>query len=59
MSITLSEDSKEEIITTSASIPEDSNEGSLRPKSLADYIGQEKAKPPVPLSKSPEILSPC
>ena len=44
MSITLSEDSKEEIITTSASIPEDSNEGSLRPKSLADYIGQEKAK---------------
>ena len=44
MSITLSEANSEEIITTSASIPEDANEGSLRPKTLADYIGQEKAK---------------
>ena len=44
MSITLSEANSEEIITTSASIPEDANEGSLRPKTLTDYIGQEKAK---------------
>ena len=44
MSITLSEANSEEIITTSASIPEDANEGSLRPKTLVDYIGQEKAK---------------
>ncbi len=44
MSITLSEANNEEIITTSASIPEDANEGSLRPKTLTDYIGQEKAK---------------
>ena len=44
MSITLSEANNEEVITTSASIPEDANEGSLRPKNLADYIGQEKAK---------------
>lgn len=44
MSITLSEANSEEVITTSASIPEDANEGSLRPRTLADYIGQEKAK---------------
>ena len=44
MSITLSEANSEEIITTSASIPEDANEGSLRPKTLTDYIGQEKIK---------------
>ena len=44
MSITLSEANNEEIITTSSSIPEDANEGSLRPKTLSDYIGQEKAK---------------
>ena len=44
MSITLSETNNEEIITTSASIAEDANEGSLRPKTLTDYIGQEKAK---------------
>lgn len=44
MSITLSEDTNEEIITTSSSLPEDSNEGSLRPKTLREYIGQQKAK---------------
>ncbi len=44
MSITISEANNEEIITTSSSIPEDANEGSLRPKTLLDYIGQEKAK---------------
>ena len=44
MSITFSDDVNEEIITTTASIPEDSNEGSLRPKSIREYIGQKKAK---------------
>ncbi len=44
MSITISEESSEEYITTASSIPEDSNEGSLRPRMLSDYIGQEKAK---------------
>lgn len=44
MSITLSEDMRDEIITSSASLPEDQNEGSLRPKHLYEYIGQQKAK---------------
>lgn len=44
MSITLSDESSEEYLTTASSLPEDANEGSLRPKMLYDYIGQEKAK---------------
>ena len=44
MSITFSEDPNHEIITSSASLSEDRNEGSLRPHSLTEYIGQEKAK---------------
>ncbi len=44
MSIILSEDSGSEIVTTAASLPEDSSEGSLRPRRIAEYIGQEKAK---------------
>ena len=44
MSITLSEDMHDEIITSAASLPEDQNEGSLRPKHLHEYIGQKKAK---------------
>ena len=44
MSISFSEDSFEETITTAASLPEDSNEGSLRPKTLSEYIGQQKVK---------------
>ena len=44
MSITLSEESREEGITTTVSIPEDANEGSLRPRTLNEYIGQRKAK---------------
>lgn len=44
MSISFSEDNSDEIITTTASISEDSNEGSLRPKTIREYIGQEKAK---------------
>lgn len=44
MSITYSEDKNEEFITTPATLAEDSNEGSLRPRFISDYIGQEKAK---------------
>ena len=44
MSINFSEETSEEIITRSSSLPEDSNEGSLRPRTLTEYIGQEKAK---------------
>ena len=44
MSINFSDDVNNEMITTAASLPEDSAEGSLRPKTLGEYIGQEKAK---------------
>lgn len=44
MSISFSDDSNNEIITSAASLPEDNNEGSLRPKTLNEYIGQQKAK---------------
>lgn len=44
MSISFSSQDNDEIITTTASLPEDSSEGSLRPRSLSEYIGQEKAK---------------
>lgn len=44
MIINFSDDVNSEIITTAASLPEDSAEGSLRPKTLGEYIGQEKAK---------------
>lgn len=44
MSINFSDDDNNEIITTAASLPEDNSEGSLRPKSISEYIGQEKAK---------------
>ena len=44
MSISFSEESFNETITTAARLPEDSNEGSLRPKTLSEYIGQQKAK---------------
>lgn len=44
MSINFSDDVNNEIITTAASLPEDSAEGSLRPKTLGEYTGQEKAK---------------
>ena len=43
MSINFSEDTGE-VLTTSASLPEDQAEGSLRPRTLTEYIGQEKAK---------------
>lgn len=44
MSICYSDEINDELITTTASLPEDNNEGSLRPKTLTEYIGQEKAK---------------
>ena len=44
MSINYSDDFSNESITTTVSLPEDRNEGSLRPKSIHEYIGQEKAK---------------
>ena len=44
MSISFSDEVNEELITTTASLPEDSNEGSLRPRTIKEYIGQEKAK---------------
>ena len=44
MSISFSGDSYEEVLTSSTILPEDSGEGSLRPRMLSEYIGQEKAK---------------
>ena len=43
MGISFSDEINEEI-TTAVSLPEDSGEGSLRPRTIAEYIGQEKAK---------------
>lgn len=44
MSINFSDEQGGEIITRSVTLPEDSGEGSLRPRSISEYIGQEKAK---------------
>ena len=44
MSISFSEDSFDQILTSTTILPEDSNEGSLRPRTLREYIGQAKAK---------------
>lgn len=44
MSINFSEDAQQEVVTSSRVLPEDSGEGSLRPRLLRDYTGQEKAK---------------
>ncbi len=44
MSISFSDEVNEEILTTTATLPEDNNEGSLRPKTIEEYIGQKKAK---------------
>lgn len=43
MSISFSGD-EEHIVTSTTILPEDSNEGSLRPRTLNEYIGQSKAK---------------
>lgn len=44
MSISFSEESYDQVVTSSTILPEDGNEGSLRPRVLSEYIGQEKAK---------------
>lgn len=45
MSINFSDGLEETPVVTSSSVlPEDAGEGSLRPKTIAEYIGQEKAK---------------
>lgn len=44
MSINYSEDHKQEKITTAAVLPEDKNDGSLRPRTLSEYIGQQRVK---------------
>ena len=45
MSINFSDGLEDQpIVTSSAQLPEDAAEGSLRPRTLTEYIGQEKAK---------------
>ena len=44
MSISFSSDGPEQVLTTSTILPEDISEGSLRPRRLSEYTGQEKAK---------------
>ena len=44
MAINFSSDEQEQVLTTASFQPEDATEASLRPKRLADYTGQEKAK---------------
>ena len=39
MSISFSEDAQQEVVTSSRVLPEDSGEGSLRPRLLKDYTG--------------------
>ncbi len=44
MSINFSAEEQDEVLTTATFQPEDATEVSLRPKRLAEYTGQEKAK---------------
>ena len=44
MSISFSDEAPQQVITSSRAIAEDYNEGNLRPQTLKDYVGQEKAK---------------
>ena len=44
MSISFSDESFDQVITSTSILPEDSNEISLRPRFLSEYAGQEKAK---------------
>ena len=45
MAISFSDAEQEnELITRSSALPEDAGEGSLRPRYLNEYIGQERAK---------------
>jgi len=44
LSINYASEDEEDIITSTSILPEDANEGSLRPRTLGEYIGQKKAK---------------
>ncbi|MDR1131842.1 MAG: Holliday junction branch migration DNA helicase RuvB [Oscillospiraceae bacterium] len=44
MSINYSNPEEESVITSAAMLPEDAGEGSLRPRTLREYIGQTKVK---------------
>ncbi|MBR4056801.1 MAG: Holliday junction branch migration DNA helicase RuvB [Oscillospiraceae bacterium] len=44
MSIEYSNSFAENLVTSASILPEDVSEGSLRPKNISEYIGQEKAK---------------
>ncbi|MBE6967995.1 MAG: Holliday junction branch migration DNA helicase RuvB [Ruminococcaceae bacterium] len=44
MSIEFSNSYAENLVTSASILPEDVSEGSLRPKNISEYIGQEKAK---------------
>ena len=45
MSINFSDGLEDQAMVTSSSVlPEDAGEGGLRPKTISEYIGQEKAK---------------
>ena len=44
MSISFSDDTFEQVLTSTTILPEDNSEGSLRPRTLAEYTGQERAK---------------
>ena len=44
MSIEFSNSYAENLVTSATILPEDVSEGSLRPKNISEYIGQEKAK---------------
>ena len=44
MSISFSEEAQDPVVTSASILPEDGTEGSLRPRYLREYIGQEKAK---------------
>lgn len=45
MSINFSDGLEDQAMVTSSSIlPEDAGEGGLRPKTISEYIGQEKLK---------------
>lgn len=44
MSINYANEDEEHIVTSTSILPEDQNEGSLRPRTLNEYIGQKKVK---------------
>lgn len=44
MGINYTGEDEERIITSTSILPEDTNEGSLRPRTLKEYIGQKKVK---------------